>query len=136
MIELYTASTPNGHKVSIMLEELGLPYEVRAIRLPENEQKEPWYTKLNPNGRIPTIVDRDNDDFAVFEKVVAPILRRAEPRPIAGVDLNRPRYAERVRIAGTGRRGLRHGLPRLGGRFGSAPLGLSGRRGGDRKPDK
>jgi GSH-dependent disulfide-bond oxidoreductase len=67
MIELYTAATPNGHKVSIMLEELGLPYEVRAIRLQENEQKEPWYTALNPNGRIPTIVDRDNDGFTVFE---------------------------------------------------------------------
>jgi GSH-dependent disulfide-bond oxidoreductase len=67
MIELYTAATPNGHKVSIMLEELGLPYEVRAIHLSENEQKEPWYTALNPNGRIPTIVDRDNDGFTVFE---------------------------------------------------------------------
>ena len=67
MIELYTAATPNGHKVSIMLEELGLPYEVRAIRLADNEQKEPWYTGLNPNGRIPTIVDRDNGDFTVFE---------------------------------------------------------------------
>ncbi|MGH7894925.1 MAG: glutathione S-transferase family protein [Candidatus Binatia bacterium] len=67
MIELFTAPTPNGHKVSIMLEELGLPYEVRAIRLPENEQKEPWYERLNPNGRIPTIVDHDNGDFAVFE---------------------------------------------------------------------
>ena len=67
MIELYTAPTPNGHKVSIMLEELGLPYEVRAIKLGENEQKEDWYTTLNPNGRIPTIVDRDNGDFVVFE---------------------------------------------------------------------
>lgn len=67
MIELFTAPTPNGHKVSIMLEELGLPYEVRAIRLQENEQKEPWYERLNPNGRIPTIVDHDNGDFAVFE---------------------------------------------------------------------
>ena len=67
MIELYTASTPNGHKASIMLEELGLPYEVRAIRLAENEQKEAWYTAINPNGRIPTIVDRDNGNFVVFE---------------------------------------------------------------------
>ena len=67
MIDLYTAATPNGHKASIMLEELGLPYEVRAIRLQEGEQKEPWYEKLNPNGRIPTIVDRDEGDFAVFE---------------------------------------------------------------------
>ncbi|HXJ36248.1 MAG TPA: glutathione S-transferase N-terminal domain-containing protein [Candidatus Eisenbacteria bacterium] len=67
MIELFTAPTPNGHKVSIMLEELGLPYQVRAIQLQEDEQKEPWYEKLNPNGRIPTIVDHDNGDFAVFE---------------------------------------------------------------------
>ena len=67
MIDLYTAATPNGHKASIMLEELGLPYEVRAIRLQEGEQKEPGYEKLNPNGRIPTIVDRDEGDFAVFE---------------------------------------------------------------------
>lgn len=67
MIELYTASTPNGHKVSIALEELGLPYTVRAIALDKNEQKEPWYLELNPNGRIPTIVDKDDDDFVVFE---------------------------------------------------------------------
>ena len=67
MIELYTAPTPNGWKASIMLEELGLPYEVRAINLLSGEQKEPWYLRLNPNGRIPTIVDRDAGDFAVFE---------------------------------------------------------------------
>jgi glutathione S-transferase len=67
MIELFTSATPNGHKASIMLEELGLPYDVRAIRLQQGEQKEPWYVTLNPNGRIPTIVDHDNDDFAVFE---------------------------------------------------------------------
>lgn len=67
MIELFTAATPNGHKVSIMLEELGLPYEVRGLRLSAGEQKEPWYLGINPNGRIPTIVDHDNDDFAVFE---------------------------------------------------------------------
>jgi len=67
MIELYTAPTPNGWKASIMLEELGLPYEVRAINLLEGVQKEPWYLKLNPNGRIPTIVDRDAGGFAVFE---------------------------------------------------------------------
>jgi glutathione S-transferase len=67
MIELYTASTPNGWKASIMLEELGLPYEVRPINLLSGEQREPWYLRLNPNGRIPTIVDRDEGDFAVFE---------------------------------------------------------------------
>jgi len=67
MIELYTAATPNGWKASIMLEEVGLPYEVRAISLLQGEQREPWYLRLNPNGRIPTIVDRDEGDFAVFE---------------------------------------------------------------------
>ncbi|MGB0220842.1 MAG: glutathione S-transferase family protein [Sinimarinibacterium flocculans] len=67
MIELYTAATPNGHKVSIALEELGLPYNVHAIDLMQGQQKKPEYVKLNPNGRIPTIVDTDNGDFTVFE---------------------------------------------------------------------
>ncbi len=67
MIDLYTSATPNGWKASIALEELQLPYEVHAISLMAGEQKEPEYVKLNPNGRIPTIVDRDEDDFAVFE---------------------------------------------------------------------
>ena len=67
MIELYTSSTPNGHKASIALEEMGLPYEVRAIDLMKNEQREDWFLKLNPNGRIPVIVDRDENDFVVFE---------------------------------------------------------------------
>lgn len=67
MIELFTAATPNGWKASIALEELGLPYTVRSIALPKNEQKEEWFLKINPNGRIPAIIDHDNDDFAVFE---------------------------------------------------------------------
>jgi GSH-dependent disulfide-bond oxidoreductase len=67
MIELLTAATPNGWKVSIALEELGLPYTVRSIALPKNEQKEDWFLKINPNGRIPAIIDHGNDDFAIFE---------------------------------------------------------------------
>lgn len=67
MIDLYTAATPNGHKVSIALEELGLPYQVHALRFDKQEQKTPAFLKINPNGRIPAIVDRDNGDFAVFE---------------------------------------------------------------------
>ncbi len=67
MIKLYTAATPNGKKASIMLEELELPYSVHAINLGNNEQKEPWFLKINPNGRIPAIEDQDNDNFAVFE---------------------------------------------------------------------
>ena len=67
MIDLYTAATPNGHKVSIALEELGLPYSLRVLELSANEQKEPWFLAINPNGRIPAIVDHDEGDFAVFE---------------------------------------------------------------------
>ena len=67
MIDLHTAATPNGHKVSIMLEEIGLPYTVRVIDLAGLEQRKPEFLALNPNGRIPVIVDRDADDFVVFE---------------------------------------------------------------------
>jgi glutathione S-transferase/GST-like protein len=67
MIDLYTASTPNGWKASVTLEELELPYEVHAIDLSSGAQKEPWFRAINPNGRIPAIVDRDKGDFAVFE---------------------------------------------------------------------
>lgn len=67
MIDFYTSPTPNGHKVSIALEEMALEYNMIGIDLSKGEQKRPEYLKLNPNGRIPTIVDRDNDDFVVFE---------------------------------------------------------------------
>ena len=67
MIDLYTAATPNGHKVSIALEELGLPYDMHVLDFDKKEQKAPEFLRINPNGRIPAIVDRDNDNFAVFE---------------------------------------------------------------------
>ncbi len=67
MIEFYTAGTPNGRKVAIGLEEFGLPYRVVDVNLSAGEQKSPEYLRLNPNGKIPTIVDRENHDFAVFE---------------------------------------------------------------------
>jgi GST-like protein len=67
MIDLYTAATPNGWKISIALEELGLAYTVHPLSFTKQEQKAEGYLKINPNGRIPTIVDRDNGDFAVFE---------------------------------------------------------------------
>jgi len=66
-IELFTAATPNGWKVSVALEELALPYTLRALSLGKLEQKEEWFLKINPNGRIPAIVDHGNGDFAVFE---------------------------------------------------------------------
>ncbi len=67
MIDLYTSPTPNGWKASIMLEEVGLPYEVKPIRLDKLEQKEEAFLRINPNGRIPAIVDRDEGDYPVFE---------------------------------------------------------------------
>lgn len=67
MYTLYTADTPNGWKISIALEEIELPYRVHRIDLRAGEQKQDWYVKLNPNGRIPTIVDHEEGDFPVFE---------------------------------------------------------------------
>ena len=67
MIDLYTAATPNGYKVSIALEELGLDYQLHHIDLMVGEQNNPEFLALNPNGRIPAIVDRDNNDLAIFE---------------------------------------------------------------------
>jgi GSH-dependent disulfide-bond oxidoreductase len=64
MIDLYTWTTPNGYKVSIALEELDLPYTVHPVAIGQREQKQPWFLAINPNGRIPVIVD---DDLAVFE---------------------------------------------------------------------
>ncbi|MAM93844.1 glutathione S-transferase N-terminal domain-containing protein [Parvibaculum sp.] len=69
MIDLYTWTTPNGRKVSIMLEEAGLPYEVHAINIGKGEQFAPAFLKISPNNRIPAMVDRDADSgpVAVFE---------------------------------------------------------------------
>ena len=96
MIELYTAATPNGHKISIALEELGLPFNVHHLSLSKNEQKQPDYLRLNPNGRIPTIIDRDNNDFVVFEsgailiylaeKTASPLLPKDGPARAATLE--------------------------------------------------
>ena len=70
MIDLYTWSTPNGRKVSIMLDEVGLPYEVHPVNLRKREQFTPEYLSINPNNKIPAIIDRDGPDgrpFTLFE---------------------------------------------------------------------
>lgn len=67
MIDLYTAPTPNGWKASICLEELGADYTVHTVDILSGAQKKPDYLAINPNGRIPAIVDREANDFAVFE---------------------------------------------------------------------
>ncbi|KAF5318072.1 hypothetical protein D9619_012161 [Psilocybe cf. subviscida] len=71
-ITLYTGTTPNGHQASVALEEIkafnpAVDYEIFKIVISTNVQKEPWFIKLNPNGRIPTLVDHSRGDFSVFE---------------------------------------------------------------------
>ena len=67
MIDLYTSPTPNGWKVAIALEELELPYTTHFLILSERPQYEDWFIRMNPNSRIPVIVDRDADDLTIFE---------------------------------------------------------------------
>jgi|TARA_R110001583_G_C5586065_1_gene403335 glutathione S-transferase len=67
MIDLYTAPTPNGHKASCTLEALGFEYNTHFVNITEGEQKKPEFLAINPNGRIPAIVDRDLGDFPIFE---------------------------------------------------------------------
>ncbi len=67
MIELYTAPTPNGYKASIALEEMEIPYQVHTIDLTSGEQRSAEFLRICPNGRIPAIVDADEDDLAIFE---------------------------------------------------------------------
>ena len=67
MLDLYTSPTPNGYKVTVALEEMGLDYNLIPVDLAKGEQKQESFLALNPNGRIPVLVDRDADDFVVFE---------------------------------------------------------------------
>ena len=62
MIQLYTWATPNGKKVSVMLEELELPYEVHPINIAKGDQLKPEYLAINPNNKIPAIIDSDGPD--------------------------------------------------------------------------
>jgi GST-like protein len=70
MIQLYTWGTPNGKKVSIMLEEIELPYEVHPINIGQGDQFKPEYLAINPNNKIPSIIDTDGPGgkpFPLFE---------------------------------------------------------------------
>jgi GST-like protein len=69
MIDLYTWTTPNGRKISVMLEEIGLPYKVIPVNLGKEENLKPEFTAINPNQKIPAIVDRDVEGgpLAIFE---------------------------------------------------------------------
>ncbi|KAF4980980.1 hypothetical protein FZEAL_3137 [Fusarium zealandicum] len=84
-LELLTWGTPNGVKASVLLEELrdayGISYEIQAVDIGLNVQKEPWFTALNPNGRIPVLVDHDNSGLAVFEgnAILSYLTRKFDP---------------------------------------------------------
>ena len=67
MIELYTSPTPNGHKVSCTLEALELDYDTYIINLTDGDQNKPEFLKISPNGRIPAIIDKSNNDLHIFE---------------------------------------------------------------------
>ena len=67
MIELFTADTPNGKKISIMLEEVGLKYKVIKINIYKDEQFKPEFRKISPFSKIPVIIDHDNNKEAIFE---------------------------------------------------------------------
>ena len=67
MIDLYTSPTPNGYKISVALEELNIPYNVHVVNLQAGDQKKEEFLKLNPNGRIPVIVDTENNNLSIME---------------------------------------------------------------------
>lgn len=67
MIDLYTWTTPNGRKVSVMLEECGLPYTVHPVNIREGDQFKPEFVAICPNSKIPAIVDRDENNISIFE---------------------------------------------------------------------
>ena len=67
MIDLYTWPTPNGRKISIMLEETGINYTVFPVNIGKDDQFQPNFLKISPNNKIPAIVDRENDNYSLFE---------------------------------------------------------------------
>jgi GST-like protein len=112
VIKLYTAQTPNGHKASIALEELGLDYEVERVRLDSEEQMKPEFLALNPNHKIPVIVD---DGRAIWESG-AILLHLAETYDETGAILSRDpaRRMEAIQYAFFQTGGVGPNLGRLG----------------------
>lgn len=99
-IELLTFGTPNGFKASILLEELkaayGKEYTYQTINIQKNTQKEPWFTAISPNGRIPAIVDHDNNNFPVFEglAILNYLARRYDPEHRFSFPVDSDEYSE------------------------------------------
>ena len=107
MINVYTANTPNGIKIPIALEEMAIPYRIIRVNLNQNEQYDPSFLALNPNARIPVIVDTETDygDLSVFESgaILLYLAERFE-RLIPNNPLNRVRMLEYLflQVAGVG----------------------------------
>ena len=89
MIDLYTWSTPNGRKVSIMLEELELPYEVHPIDIGKDEQYDPEFLEISPNNKIPAIVDRDNGMTLMESGAIMIYLAEKVNSPLWPTDMER-----------------------------------------------
>ncbi|MDB9955413.1 glutathione S-transferase N-terminal domain-containing protein [Pelagibacterales bacterium] len=87
MIELYTSPTPNGYKTSVALEELELPYNVHVINLQKQDQKKPEFLKMNPNGRIPVIVDTE-ENITIFESGAQLIYLAEKTGKLMPTDIN------------------------------------------------
>jgi GST-like protein len=94
VIQLYTWDTPNGKKVSIMLDEIGVPYEVHPVNLKQNEQMKPEYLAINPNNKIPAIIDTDGPGgkpFTLFESRATLMYLAEKSRKLWPLDM-RKRY--------------------------------------------
>jgi GST-like protein len=94
VIQLYTWDTPNGKKVSIMLDEIGVPYEVHPVNLKQNEQMKPEYLAINPNNKIPAIIDTDGPGgkpFTLFESRAILMYLAEKSRKLWPLDM-RKRY--------------------------------------------
>ena len=91
-IQLYTYQTPNGHKASIMLEETGLPYDVHVIDIEAGDQRTPEFLALNPNNKIPVIVDPDQDRTVFESGAILPYLAARSGVLLPGSD------AERIQV--------------------------------------
>lgn len=88
MIDLYTFTTPNGRKPAIMLEEVGLPYTIKLINIAKGEQHSPEYVAINPNGKIPALVDRETK-LTIFESGAILIYLAEKTRQFLPADLEK-----------------------------------------------
>ena len=84
MIDLYTWTTPNGRKVSILLEELGLPYEAHSINIGQDEQFTPEFLAISPNNKIPAVRDRDSGETAMESGAIMLWLAEREGKFLGG----------------------------------------------------